>query len=401
MKRVAMLISLAAAFLAAVSGPNLWAQKITFHNLGHFPHGTWAEPWGINRAGVIVGMGDISSGYTRPIGVPLFGPFAGHWFDLGTFGGERTDTYAMSMDIADTGVIVGHAPMTGNEIIHGFVWTPSTGKFDIGTLADAGYPDYQNSIAWGTNRSGTLIVGWSSIGIDPDSPDGPTADSVPVVWTPKVTWDSGHWKVKWQIHALDTSEVQGFAYWTALYPNDLGQILGMAFGADGTVIGVVWNPVWGGKGWKIQRLPGTQEYPGVYPTNINNKGEIVGDILTVDPLTGDWAAVFPAYWKPTDHSGLNFNVTILPTLAGYLSGAGDGEGINDVGDIVGGTTDADGNYFATAWNTRDPNFTPRLLPTPHRTGSWSWASKVNIHGVVAGSYGNDNVPENAAAWTLR
>jgi len=376
------------------------AQKARFYDLGHYPGGTWAEPWGINRAGVLVGMGDISSGYTRPIGVPLFGPHAGQWFDLGTLGGDRTDT-VMCMDIADTGMIVGHSAIAGNEIVHAFVWTPDTRMVDIGTLADVGNTGYEFSIAWGTNRSGTLIVGWSSSGIDPSGPDGPTADSLPVVWTPKVAWDSGQWKVKWQIHKLDTTGLEGFIYWTALHPNDHGQILGMAAAADGTMIGVVWIPVAGGKDWRIHRLPGAPGYNTVWPTDINNNGEIVGDVMIIDPATGNWNAEFPAYWKPTDTSELRFSVTVLPTLGGYLSGIGDGEGINEVGDIVGGSTDANGNYYATAWSTQDPGFAPKLLRSPHHSGSWSWASKVNNSGVVAGSYGNDDVPENTAAWTLR
>jgi len=68
---------------------------------------------------------------------------------------------------------------------------------------------------------------------------------------------------------------------------------------------------------------------------------------------------------------------------------------------VGGSTDANWNYYATAWSTKDPNFAPTLLPSPRHPGSWSWASKVNNYGVVAGSYGSKTVPENTAAWTLR
>jgi len=377
------------------------ARTVKFHDLGHYPHGTWAEPWGINKAGVVVGMGDIASGYTRPIGVPLFGPHAGKWFDLGTLGGETTATYAMCMAIADTGMIVGHAPITGNEIIHAFAWTPDTRKVDIGTLADIGYTGYEFSIAWGTNRSGTLIVGWSASGMDSNSLFGPTADALPVVWTPNVAWESGHWKVKWQIHKLDTSGFEGVGPWTALFPNDHGQILGIAVAADGTVIGVLWNPTSSGKDWKIEQLPAATGYNSVYPTDMNNKGEIVGDVLNIDPLTGEWTAEFPAYWKPTGRSGGHFSVTVLPTLGGSLFGVGDGEVINDVGDIVGGSTDANWNYYATAWNTRDLDAVPRLLPSPQHSGSWSWATKVNNYGIVAGSYGNDTVAENAAAWTLR
>ncbi len=376
-------------------------QTVKFRNLGHYPHGTWAEPWGINKAGVVVGMGDIASGYTRPIGVPLFGPSAGKWFDLGTFGGETTSTYAMCMAIADTGMIAGHAPITGNEIIHAFAWTPGTKKVDIGTLADIGYSGYVFSIAWGTNRSGTLIVGFSSSGMDSNSYFGPTADALPVVWTPNVVWESGNWKVRWQIHKLDTTGFDGFGPWAALFPNDRGQILGIAVGADGKVIGVLWTPTSSGKDWKIEQLPAAPGYSSVYPIDMNNNGEIVGDVLNIDPLTGEWTSEFPAYWQPIGRSGVHFHVTVLPTLGGPLFGVGDGEGINDVGDIVGGSTDANGNYYATAWSTKDLNAAPHLLPSPQHSGSWSWASKVNHGGIVAGSYGNDTVPENTAVWTLR
>jgi len=386
--------------LALGSAPLTWAQKVKFHDLGHYPNGTWAEPWGINQAGVAVGTGDIASGYIRPIGVPVFGPEAGEWFDLGTLGGDRTDGYVMCMAVADTGMIVGHSAIAGNEIIHAFAWTSATRMVDIGTLADLGLTGYNFSLAYGTNKSGTLIVGWSAIGIE-NSIAGQSADALPVVWTPKVVWDSGRSKVTWEIHKLDTTGFEKFRYWTAMHPNDHGQIVGMATGTDGKQIGVLWNPVGGGKGWKIQRLPCAPGYSSVWPSDINNNGEIVGDVLNGDALTQTWTDEFPAYWKPTDPSGLRFNVTILPTLGGYLSGLGDGEGINDVGDIVGGSTDADGNYYATDWSTKNLNAPPILLPIPPQPGNWSWANKVNNYGVVAGSYGSETVPENTAAWILR
>jgi probable HAF family extracellular repeat protein len=383
-------------FLATVSGSNLWAQQVTFYDLGHYPGGTWAEPWGINKAGVLAGFGDIArgrgaKGFTHAIGVPLYGPNAGQWFDIGTLGGETTDDKMMCMAIADTGMIVGHSPIAGNVIIHAFVWTSETGMADLGTLENLGH---NYSLAWGTNRSGTLIAGYSGNGID-------VAETVPVVWMPKVVWDSDQWKTTWQIHQLNITGFDGFGYWKALVPNDHGQIIGMAIGADGTSIGVLWSPISGGKDWKIQQLPLAPGYSGVWPLDINNNGEIVGDVLIGDTVTEAWSAEFPAYWKPTDRSGSQFNVTILPTLGGDLSGLGDGEAINDVGDIVGGSTDANGNYYATAWSTKDPNFAPKLLPSPRHSGSWSWAAKVNNNGVVAGSYGYASVPENTAAWTLR
>jgi probable HAF family extracellular repeat protein len=401
MRRLFTILFSTALLLALGSAQGTWAQNVKFYDLGHYPGGTWAELWGINKAGVLVGTGDIPDGYARPIGVPLFGPEAGEWFDLGTLGGDRTDA-VMCMAIADTGMIVGHAAIADNETIHAFVWTAATGKVDLGTLKDIGYPGYTYSLAWGTNRSGTLIVGFSANGLDTNElSNGTVKDALPVVWTPKVKWDSGQWKVKWQIHKLDTRGFHNFHFWVAMVPNDSGQIVGTATGADGTVIGVLWNPVNGGQEWKIQKLPTIQGYSSVWPYDINNRGEIVGDVLNGNGLTYTWTDEFPAYWKPTDSSGEYFRVTILPTLGGYLTGMGDAEGINDVGDIVGGSTDANGNYYATAWRTKDLDAVPRLLPTPLGTDSWSWANRVNDYGIAVGSYGNDDVQENAAAWKLR
>jgi len=400
MRRLIMILFTAVLLLIG-SAQGARAQGTQFYDLGHYSGGTWAELWGVNKAGVLVGTGDIPDGYARPIGVPLFGPNAGNWFDLGTLGGDRTDS-VMCMAIADTGMIVGHAAIADNETIHAFVWSAATGKVDLGTLQDIGYPGYTYSLAWGTNKSGTLIVGWSSNGLDSDNlVNGTAADALPVVWTPKVAWDSGRWKTTWQIHKLDTRGFHNFQFWTAMVPNDNGQIIGVATAPDGTLVGVLWNPVEGGKEWEIQKLPAAQGYSSVWPSDINNEGGIVGDVLNGNGFPYSWTDEFPAYWKPSNRSAAHFSVTILPTLGGYLTGLGDGEGINDVGDIVGGSTDANGNYYATAWSTKDPSFAPRLLRSPHHSGSWSWANRVNDYGIAVGSYGNDDVPENAAAWKLR
>ena len=141
------------------------------------------------------------------------------------------------------------------------------------------------------------------------------------------------------------------------------------------------------------QLPASPDYSSAEPFDINNKGEIVGDVATQD-----WSTSFPALWKPVGPQRKAYSLTVLPTLAGILQGAGDGEGINDAGDIVGGSYDADWNYFATRWSTRDLN-SARLLPGV--PGGWSWAAKVSDSGIATGSYGNATVPENTVIWKLR
>ena len=131
--------------------------------LGAYPGGTWFAAWRLNDLGVIVGRGDIPpDGYTHPLAVPLFGPHAGEWLDLGTLGGEQPKGWEEPFaDISNTGLIVSQStPKDGYE--HAVAWTMETGLLDLGTLAATGdprYASYKLSYSHGTNKLGTLIVG--------------------------------------------------------------------------------------------------------------------------------------------------------------------------------------------------------------------------------------------------
>jgi hypothetical protein len=58
------------------------------------------------------------------------------------------------------------------------------------------------------------------------------------------------------------------------------------------------------------------------------------------------------------------------------------EGINDLGDIVGGSWDADYNFVAVRWSTKDPTFVEPLgFP-----GDSSLAFKVNDQRIATGLY---------------
>jgi len=292
-------------------------------------------------------------------------------------GGDRTDGEVMCMGVADTGLIVGHSAISGGEIIHAFAWTRKSGMVDIGTLGG----DSNFSLAYNVNKSGTLIVGWSS-----NQWFG--AASLPVVWTPKFVWGPHGPATTWKIQELDTTGFEGATGWYATAVNDFGQIIGTATTADGVQIAVLWNPLPGGKGWKIMQLPLPPDDPNAAPSDINNRGEIVGYCAAAD-----WSVYFPALWKPMVPRRSVYDVTRLMTLTGSDQGWGEANGINDVGDIVGDCYDANFNWFATRYSTQDPSFI-KVLGFP---GTWSWAVGVNNDHIAVGSYGSDTISENTVA----
>lgn len=377
-------IVFSAVLLLIGSAQGSRAQKAKVYDLGHYPGGTWAEAWGISNSGVVVGAGDIASGYTRPIGVPLLGPKAGQWFDLGTLGGEGIETQVMCMAITDTGMIVGHAVTAGGDV-HAFAWTPKSGVVDIGTLGGNSF-----SLAYGVNKAGTLIVGLSGSGWF-------TEDTVPVVWTPKVVLTSGGPTTTWNIEKLDTKGFEADTYWVGVGVNNFGQIVGDAWDDSvGAQITVLWNPAPDGKGWNIVKLPVPSDYPNSWPNDINENGEIVGAVASPDGGTA-----LPALWRKGSPSGNIWNLTVLPTLSGSPQGWNVAWGINRRGDIVGVSNDADWNWFSARWSTKDPTFVrPLAFPAALEPGAWSVATKVNDNGVAAGGYASDTIPENMFAVQL-
>jgi len=153
------------------SNPN---QATRIWELGIFPGGTWAGLTDINDSGVLVGLGDVPPigsngfGYTHTLLMPLFGPNAGEWVDLGTLGGEQSNAgweEPFPVKISNTGLVTSHSTAPDGQV-HAVAWTKESGMIDLGTLADSGdgeYPNYNSSYGGATNKLGTLIVGWSGV----------------------------------------------------------------------------------------------------------------------------------------------------------------------------------------------------------------------------------------------
>jgi probable HAF family extracellular repeat protein len=384
--RKRLLILVGAGLLVLGATQASWAQKGGVWDLGTYPHGTWADPRGINNAGVIVGSGDIASGDTRAIGVSLHGPGSLDWFDLGTLGGDDAFPGTMCMGVADTGLIVGHSFLPENPAVHAFAWTHRSGMVDIGTLR----PEHSDSYAYNVNRAGTLIVGWSGNGWWPEN-------SRPVVWTPSRAGrhdddDAGR---TWKIHELDTTGFRDATNWTAIAVNNRGQIVGWAIRA-GIYIPVIWNPAPDGVNWRIAALPILRTYPHAWPDDINEEGQIVGGLASAT-----WETFRAVLWQPMPARVKTWAVTVLPALSGATVFS-EAMSINDRGDIVGYAWDA--NYMgpATRWSAKDTKFVQSLEDLGFPAGDWSSAAKVNDSGIVAGGYGDaEGLWERTVALRLR
>jgi hypothetical protein len=223
--------------------------------LGTYPNGTWFSSWRLNDLGVIVGRGDVPAPdgtlSNHTLAVPLFGPHAGEWIDLNPLDGQQLSGWEEpNNDISNTGLVASYAIAPDGQP-HAVAWTTATDPIDLGTLADTGSPrfaSHNSSMAIGTKKLGTLIVGGSGVNGNTDA-----GFDVPVVWTLRKAWMNGAFVSKWKIQKLDTTGFSGFR-WVVWGVNDHEQIIGVGGNSTGTIIiGALWNPRPDGKGWKLMR----------------------------------------------------------------------------------------------------------------------------------------------------
>ena len=210
--------------LLLVSAPLTWAQKTKVYDLGHYPSGTWAELHAINDFGVAVGKGDVAQDQ-RMIGVPLFGPNAGNWFESGV---SSSVVDELLPAVSNTGIIAG--TITGaNGNPEAYAWLPNHAGFHLGTL-----PGDFASYAYAINHLGTFIVGQSFRQLQ----QAPFVIGTAVVWTSRVNWTGGKPTLAWEIHALPTGglEKPGVVFdgvtlrlWGGWGVNDSGQIAGEGY----------------------------------------------------------------------------------------------------------------------------------------------------------------------------
>jgi probable HAF family extracellular repeat protein len=349
-----------------------------------YPGGTWAALNHINNFGVAVGSGDVPAAdgvlYTHTLALPLFGPKAGTWIDLGSLGGTQTTEWEEPLSqISDTEIITGHSTMPSGYV-HGFVWSKPTGMRDLGTLADIGYSAYNSSWALATNNLGNLIAGWS--GIEVSCLD--CAAAWPVVWTPSLVWKNGRPDTEWNIHKLPTAAFPNLTRFYVFGVNDAGQIVAIAWNEAETVgRPILWNPVAAGNGWKAMTLPADPDYPYIIPFGINNKGEIVGASLSAD--ASQWN---PRLWKPLNAKRTAYSKPVELPIPEGLIGC-EAVGINELGDITGDCY-SDTTNVSLLWSSKDPHFA-QIISYP---GDWSFAWGVNNSRIAVVTYGGG---ENCSA----
>jgi len=319
-----------------------------------------------------VGTGDVPNKdtgvlETHTLGVPLFGPQQGKWIDMGTLGGVITGWDEAVLKVSNTGVVATHSAVPGG-LWHAAAWTEKTGMFDLGTLVDLGYADYKESVACAINRSGTLIVGqgWTE----------DHAHQLPMVWTPSMQWNDHQFSTVWKMQVLPITGFEEYPTFVAWEVNDVGQIIGLAENSDTSrIVGIVWNPLPRGQGWKPIGVPSYQDMPFIDPFAINNKGVIVGSAISADGL---W---FSIMWKPLNPQRDAYgSPVLLKQPDGFPYGFPDG--INELGDIT-GTQWGDITAEGVLWSVNEPDFVASLgLP-----GDWSNVWKVNNFRIAIGFFG--------------
>jgi len=250
-------------------------------------------------------------------------------------------------------------PNPNYNVCLGFVWDPRSGTMRaLPTLGGT------NGFATGSNDLGET-VGWAETAVhDPSCVLPQVLQFKPVLWGP------GHDAV----HALALIDGDSSGAATAL--NDRGQIVGIS-GACGIAVGgvsakhaVIWD---NGVPTEIVNPNGAPYWNT--PMMINERGDVVGFVGAPNDPDGIYTP--PFLW--TRKGGFVF----LPLLAGDI--AGSATSINDRGQIVGYSNDANGDLHPWIWqHGMTVNLNSLIEPGSGFTGTLALAFDINDEGVITG-----------------
>ncbi|HSM58366.1 MAG TPA: clostripain-related cysteine peptidase [Candidatus Sulfomarinibacteraceae bacterium] len=247
---------------------------------------------GINELGQVVGNSGVHAFLWLPD--PAYGLPAG-MNELGTLGGNVSAAY----DINDQGQVAGWANTTGGDR-RAFLWLPQP-DYDLPAgMNDLGHLGGSTSQAYAINNEGH-VAGASSLA---------NGDTHAFRWMNSVMTDLG---------------TLGGSFSLAHGLNDQGQIVGEALVEnDDAYHPFLWH---GGSMIALPTLGGGEDSAAL---DINDAGDVVG--YSEDPVDQ------PILWSPT--------MIELDTLAG---GSGLVRAINNSGQMVGSSSDADHQQHAVLW----------------------------------------------------
>jgi probable HAF family extracellular repeat protein len=316
--------------------------------------------------------------------------------DLGTLGGSG----GVAEGVSDRSWVVGTSNLSGDQSGHGFVWRDGV-MTDLGTL---GGPN--SNVLWAVKDNRGLIAGAAeTTSADPLSENFCpfAADNNPPTLPTGLICRGFVWR-NGVMTALPTL---GGNNGSAASVNSLSQVAGWAENStrDPTCVppqvldyeAVVWGPTVGeihalpliwehGHATDLGNLGGAQF---TLPFAINSKGQVVGQ----SDLLGD--ATFHGFiWQKEDTwpKGLMTDLGALPgDIASFAFG------LNDLGQVVGGSLAPNGNFRAYLWQ----NGLMKDLNTLVKPGSTSlylvFGNDINASGEIAAYASNPSNGEFRAA----
>jgi probable HAF family extracellular repeat protein len=326
-------------------------------------------------------LGLVSGSHTLADNVTLHATLwaFGQQVDLGTLGSGAGLSSRVQWPVKNDRALISGISMTDNldpnkegwscgfflpnpnfNVCLGFVWDPQTARMRaLPTLGGT------NGFATGTNNLGET-VGWAENNVhDPSCILPQVLQFKPVVWR--------HRGEAIEALPLIAGDTSGAA--TAI--NDRGQIVGLS-GACGFAVGattgkhaVLWD-----HGVAIElKNPNKAPYWNT-PMMINEHGDVVGFAGVPGDPNGNFTP--PFMW--TRKGGWQF----LPLLTGDIAGVA--TSINERGQVVGYSNDANGNLHAWIWeNGVTTNLNELIEPGSALTGPLSLAFDINDLGEITGT----------------